>query len=260
MIPTLFMQSETTKESLDVDSFMAWLHFNRKPVAIGGAIVAVALIGFAIFNWKKNQNELDANAALFALPSLVGANSKTSELRAEDFQKIANEYPNTRVAERVELIATGVLFTDEKYAEAEKQFAKFLIEHENSPLRAEAALGVAASLEAQGKINEAATKYQEIITKYSGASVVPPAKLTLARLLETQNKSDEALKHYDDLMRSTNPYDPWAAEARERREQLLQKFPNLKSKPAMVAPSAPVEAPVLKPITPATTTNQPPAK
>lgn len=236
------MQPESTKESLDIDSFIAWLHYNRKPVAIGGAIVVLVLVAFALYNWKKNQNEQNANSALFALPSLVGASGRSAEVRAEEFQKIASEYPNSRVASRAELIAAGVLFTDGKYAEAEKQFAKFLNEHETSPLRSQAAMGVAASLEAQNKVSEAVSKYQELITKYPGENVAQPAKLTLARLLETQNKPEESLKLYEELTRSNNPYDPWAAEARERHEQLLQKFPNLKNLPpaaANVSTSAP---------------------
>jgi predicted negative regulator of RcsB-dependent stress response len=226
-------------------------------VAIGGVVIAVLLIGAALYTWKKNHDELEANAALFALPSLVGASAKTTEVRAEDFEKIAQEYPNTRVAARVELVAAGILFTDGKYSEAEKQFAKFLSEHEGSSLQSEAALGVAASLEAQGKISEAIPKYQEIISKYSGEHVVPPAKLTLARLLETQNKPEQALKHYDDLIRAPNPYDPWAAEARERRELLLQKFPDLKN---TATPSTSMGAPALNLTPSSTSTNKTSAK
>ncbi|MEO5804184.1 MAG: tetratricopeptide repeat protein [Verrucomicrobiota bacterium] len=254
------MQSETTaSNSMDFDSFMAWLHFNRKRVAIGAAIVAVMLIGVAIFIWKKNQNELDANDALFALPSLVGASGRTNEVRSEDFAKVAHEYPKTRAAERAELLAAGILFTDGKYVEAQREFSKFMDERESSPLRAQAAIGVAASLEAQGKINEAVPKYQELIAKYSGENIISPAKLTLARLLETQNKSEDALKLYDDLARSQNPYDPWAAEAKERREQLFQKLPNLKNKPAIPA-SAPAKVPILMTNAPAAITNKTPAK
>jgi len=249
------MQPDSTKESLDFDNLMAWLHYNRKPVGFGAGIVAVLLIGFGLYNWNKNQNEAKANAELFAMPSFVGANSK-KEVRAENFQKIADEYPNTSVAERAELIAAGILFTEGKYAEAEKQFAKFLNEHEGSSLQAQAAVGVAASLEAQNKIGEAVAKYQELITKYSGENVVSPAKLTLARLLETQNKGEDALKLYDDLTRNPNPYDPWSAEARERREILFQKFPNLKNKPAMAAPTISPGTPVVTPSAPTVSTNK----
>jgi predicted negative regulator of RcsB-dependent stress response len=249
------MQPDSTKESVDFDNLMAWLHYNWKPVAIGAGAVAVLLVGFALHNWNKNQNEAKANAELFAMPSLVGANNKT-EVRAENFQKIADEFPNTSVAQRAELIAAGVLFTDGKFAEAEKEFTKFLNADRDNSLQAQAAVGVAASLEAQNKIGEATAKYQELIAKYSGENVVSPGKLTLARLLESQNKGEEALKLYDDLLRNPNPYDPWSAEARERRELLLQKFPSLKSKPAMAAPTVSPNAPVVTPSAPTVSTNK----
>ena len=138
------MQPESTQESFDFDNFMNWLYANRKPVAIGGAILAVALVGFALFNWKKTQSELDANAALFELPSLVGAHPETANVSAQDFQKIADQFPGTGAANRAEIIAAGLLFTEGKYAEAEKQFATIMGENQGGALQSEAALGVAA--------------------------------------------------------------------------------------------------------------------
>jgi hypothetical protein len=96
---------------------------------------------------------------------------------------------------------------------------------------------VAASLEAQGKSTEAMQKYRDVVAMYpTDPSIASPAKLTLARLNEEQNKPEQALTYYGDLARDTNPYDPWAAEARERRELLLAKHPEL-NKPATPAPS-----------------------
>ncbi len=246
------MQSETTTESWDLNTLLEWLYVNRVRVGVTSAAVAVILAGVSLFTWKKTQDEVKANAELFALPPLVGANAKAAPARAEDFQKVAQDFPDTRAAERAELLAAGILFGDGKYAEAQKGFAKFLEQREASPLQAQAAIGVAASLEAQGKTAEAIAKYQDVISKYPGQNIISPAKLTLARLLEGQNKPEEALKLYADLTRSNNPYDPWSAEAGERRELLLQKYPNLKPvPPAMAVPPAPSAT---------ISTSQPPAK
>jgi tetratricopeptide (TPR) repeat protein len=223
------MQPDTSAESFNFDNFLTWLYENRKAVGIITAAVVVVIAGISLYNWKKDNDEAKANEALFALPSLVTASGKTAQVRPEAFEKIASEYPDTQAADRAELIGAGILFTDGKYVEAQRAFSKFLESHEEkNDLQSQAALGVAASLEAQGKINEAITKYQEVISKYPGENIISPAKLTLARLLETQNKPADALKLYDDLTRIPNPYDPWAAEAGERREQLLQKNPALK--------------------------------
>lgn len=214
---------------------MVWLHLNRQRVLIAVALVLAIIVGVALYNWKKNNDEAQANAALFALPSLIGVTGKSATPRAEDFQKVASDYPSSKAAERAELLAAGIMFTDGKYTDAQRQFSKFLEKYDGSDLQSQAAIGVAASLEAQGKIPEAVAKYQELIAKYPTENIISPAKLTLARLMETQNKPGEALKLYEDLARSKNQYDPFAGEARERRELLLEKNPSLKTKPSVSA-------------------------
>ncbi|MEO6182606.1 MAG: tetratricopeptide repeat protein [Verrucomicrobiota bacterium] len=253
------MQSESTTGSWDWNTFLEWLYLNRVRVGVIAAIVAVILAGTAIFTWKKTQDEVKANAELFALPPLVGASAKATPARAEDFQKVAQNFPDTRAAERAELLAAGILFTDGKYAEAQKGFSKFLEQRDQSPLQAQAAVGLAASLEAQGKATEAIAKYQEVLSKYPGQNIISPTKLTLARLLEGQNKPEEALKLYADLTRSNNPYDPWSAEAGERRELLFQKYPNLKpAPPVMTKPNAELNMPTVP--NSIISTSKPPAK
>ena len=254
------MQSETTKESWNFDSFLEWLYLNRVRVGIGLGIVVILGVGVALAKWRKNQNETNANAAVFALPSPMTSARKKTDPQTADFQKVGEQFAGTLAGERAELIAAGLLFTEGKYVEAQRQFSKFLEGHEDSPLRAQAAMGVAASLEAQGKNAEAIVKYQEAITRYSTENIVAPARLTLARLFEAQNKPEEALKLYGDLVRAGNPYDPWSAEAGERKEQLLQKHPNLRPKPVVAAPALPVPASPLATNAPVAATNPVPAK
>ena len=116
-------------------------------------------------------------------------------------------------------------------------------------------LASAACLEAEGKSADAIQKYQSIISAYpSDINITGPAKLTLARLYEQANRPDQALTFYSELARSQNPYDPWAAEARERGELLLAKHPELRraeAAPAAAAPAPlPFRLPVIRPSTP----------
>jgi hypothetical protein len=62
----------------------------------------------------------------------------------------------------------------------------------------------------------------------------------MARILEGQGKPEEALRVYETVIRP-NGMDLWGAEAAERKEKLLIKFPNL-AKPPAVAPPAPALA------------------
>lgn len=210
-----------------------WFQTNRKAVTIGAVAVCVVGAIIAIVLWHNDKTEADANAELMALPSAFAANPTYQRPSPGALDQIAKQYPGTPAGDHAEILAASVLFTDGKYADAEQAFKKFLADHNNSPLAAQADIGIAASLEAEGKTSDAIAKYQDVIGHYpSDAYIINPAKLTLARLLEDQNKPDQALKYYDELAKNPSQYDPWAGEARERREILLAKHPEL-NKPAV---------------------------
>lgn len=222
---------------MDFYNVANWFHKNRKALIIGAVVVFVIGAGVAIMMWHNDKTESDANAALMALPATYGANPNYPHPTASTLGQIAKDYPGTPAGEHAEILAASVLFSDGKYADAEAAFKKFINDHNNSPLVAQANLGVAAALEAQGKTQDAAAKYQDVIGHYPNDNyIVNPAKLTLARLLEDQNKPDQALRYYDELVRIPGQSDPWAGEARDRRDALLAKHPEL-NKPAATTPS-----------------------
>jgi predicted negative regulator of RcsB-dependent stress response len=229
---------ETTDTTVSIYSFLDWLHTNRKKIGAGAIAVAVVALVVALSVWKKGQNQADANNLLFSVPSLLALSPRQAPANPEAFLNIAHEYPGTSAGEQAQLLAAERLFLDGQYAEADHEFSKFVAEHPDSPLRPQAQVGVAASLEAEGKATEAMQKYRDVVAMYAtDPNIASPAKLTLARLNEEQNKPEQALTYYEDLARDTNPYDPWAAEARERRELLLAKHPEL-NKPATPAPTS----------------------
>jgi predicted negative regulator of RcsB-dependent stress response len=238
------VEQQAPSQSLDFYHVASWLHKNQKRLIVAAAIVFGIGAVIAIVIWHNNKQDADANDALFAMPSTFGAGAAYAHPNADALQKLAQEYPNTPAGENAELLAASVMFTDGRYAESEKAFGKFLNDHPSSALDSQAAIGVAASLEAQGKTSDAIAKYQDVIGKYpSENSIVSPAKLTLARLFEEQNKPSDALRYYDELSRITAPYDPWAGEAKERKEQLLTKHPELRPAPAATTP---MSTPTLK--------------
>lgn len=227
---------------MDFYQIANWFHTNRKRLIIGAIVVFGIGAIIAIVIWHNDKTEADANAELMALPSVYGANPSYTHPTAYALDQIAKQYPGTPAGEHAEILAASVLFTDGKYADAEQAFKKFLSDHNNSSLAAQADIGIAASVEAQGKTSDAIAKYQDVIGHYPGdAYIVNPAKLTLARLFEQQNKPDQALKYYDELAKSPSQYDPWAGEARDRREQLLAKHPEL-NKPAVSMTQSPAPA------------------
>jgi len=261
------MEAETSHSTETYYKALAWLHANRKQLLTGaGVVVAVGLIG-GFVAWKKSQDAADANARLFELPVASAPNMPTIAPAPSAYLDLARQYPNTSAGEYAVLFAAESLFIDGKYPESQHEFSKYIEDHPESPLVAEAKVGVAACLEAQGKASDAIQKYHEILSAYpSELSIAAPAKLTLARLYEQGNRPDQALALYSELARSQNPYDPWAAEARDRGELLLAKHPELQraapaaspapfsipqpGSPAASAPPTATPAPETKPASP----------
>ena len=223
-----------TKRSMQFYDALAWLDANRQKVAIAALVLAALVVVYLFWDWRKDVKAQEANKAIFALDTGLGAN-RPANLNPESYLKVASEYQGTPAGEHAALLAAGALFDAKKFAEAHAQFDKFLKENAESPLAAQAAYGVAASLEAQGKVTEAITKYKEVTTRYGSESVGGLAKLSLARLYEKQNQPEEALRLYDDLTRAMDS--TWGMQARQLRADLLEAHPNLVKveTPAVVA-------------------------
>jgi predicted negative regulator of RcsB-dependent stress response len=235
------MEAETTQSTETYIKVMTWLHTNRKSLTIGAGVVAAIAVIIGIVAWQKAEAESSADAQLMGLPLATFRDGRMVPAEASAFLDMAKQYPDTSAGEYAALLGAESLFMDGKYPEAHQEFSKFIDEHPASALLPQAKVGLAASLEGEGKISEAAQKYQEVISSYAtDANIVSPAKLTLARLDEAQNKPEQALTYYEDLARINNPYDPWAAEARERGTILLIKHPELRKSPpgATGGPSA----------------------
>lgn len=230
------MEAQTDSTTLDMYKWMQKMHENRKTVLIiVGVVAAIGLVA-GVITWKKSQDEANANAQLFTYVPMVG---NKAPVPAATLQKIAQDYPDTSAGEQAQLLAASTLFTEGKYADSQREFAKFSNDRPQSDLVAQAKVGEAASIEAQGQTADAITKYTDLLTHYAQMpNIVSPAKLTLGRLNEEQGKPEAALKYYDELAKSLNQYDPFAAEARERQVMLLARHPELnKPTPMATAPT-----------------------
>jgi predicted negative regulator of RcsB-dependent stress response len=243
----LFMEAESTQSTETYIKILAWFHANRKMLMIGAGVAAVLAVVGGIMAWQKSEAESSADARLMGLPLATLRDGRVAPAPAGTFLDLAKQYPDTTAGEYASLLGAESFFMDGKYPEAHQGFSKFIEDHPASALLPQAKVGLAASLEGEGKISEAAQKYQEILSAYPNeANIVSPAKLTLARLDEAQNKLEQALSYYSELARGNNPYDPWAAEARERGEILLVNHPELRKAPpaATANPAAPLISPV----------------
>lgn len=264
-------EQQGAERGADIYDLLAWLEVNKKKVAIAAGVLV--LVGFAVatLRYLKEQKEATASAELLALKPSLAPQTNVPPAQPSAFLKVAEQYPSTSAAERALIFAATALFTDKKYAEAEREFSRFVKEHSDSAWVSEAAFGVAKAQEAQNKLNEAQASYQNVATAYANSSVAEEAKLSLARVYELRKQPDQALRTYNELLAprpGAQPGETGNREAFQRKEALLRAHPELNTNAPAFRPAV-APAGTNKPAAPNTNaappalgvaTNTPPVK
>lgn len=233
------MSSEATTQSVSVYDLLAWLETNKKNLIIGFTAAVVVGFGIAAYRYSVDQKEMAASDALLKLKAALNTSENSPPPEASAFLKIAEEYRGTSAAERAVLLAATALFTENKFAEAQAQFARFLRDFGQSPFAATAAYGSAVTLEAEGKRDEALAAYQNLSVRYPNSSVLDDAKLAIARIYEAKNQPEQAYRIYDELVKG-GVMGSAASEAMTRKSDLLAKHPEYGKTNAPVASASTV--------------------
>lgn len=218
---------------------LTWLEVNKKRLAV--AAVAILVLGFCLYVWKEMsyKKEVNASSALLHLRPTGSSPTNQIPVPSADFLKVAQSHAGTDAAERAMILAASALFTEGKYADAQREFDNFIKNHPSSPWVSEAAFGVAASLESQGKQDEALTAYQRVVTSYGSEAVANQSRMAMARIHEAKNQPDQAMKQYEDITKQASAGMTMAAqEAFMRRQELIRKHPELAPPPPTNAPAA----------------------
>jgi tetratricopeptide (TPR) repeat protein len=231
------MSSETqqpheagAQREADVYDLLAWLEVNKNKVAIVAVVLVVIGFGIATVRYFNEQKELKASGALLALKPTLTPNTNNPPVAPTELLKVAQQYGGTTAAARAHVLAATAFFTEGRYADAEKEFSKFVQEHPDSPWVAQAAYGVGASQEAQNKLTEAQASYQNVVTAYASTAIADDAKLALARIYELTKKPDQALRLYNELLAPKPGSQPGMMgnpAAFEQKESLLRAHPEL---------------------------------
>jgi TolA-binding protein len=230
---------EAHSRQADVYDLMAWIEVNKKKVAVAAVLAVVVGFSVAIYRNNVQEKELKASDALLALKPALLPSTNTPTAPPEAFFKVADDFKGTSAAERAQYYGATLLFSENKYADAEAQFSRFLKEHEGSPWAPAATFGIAAAQEAKGK-PEALASYQNVFARYPQSPEAEQAKLAVARIYEARNQPDQALRIYNELTASkpgtassmANP------ELLQKKEALLRKYPNLNTNTATTAVSS----------------------
>jgi TolA-binding protein len=224
-------------ESSKLYDLLDWAHTNRRMI-IGVVGVAAGIgIAVAVVSWRKGENEIAATKALFSVPGAVVAAASTPPASADALLKVASDYAGTPAANRADILGATRLYSEGRFTDALASFERLAGSANNNSLQAIATYGVASSLDALGKRSEASAKYSEVISQFPDEPVAPQAKLALGRIEVAEGRQEAAFRLYQELA-NAGPYDPWSAEANERRQELLTQFPDLAKSIPTAAPLA----------------------
>jgi predicted negative regulator of RcsB-dependent stress response len=220
------MDAQVT-ESAKMFEFLAWLETNRSRIITVASAVVVLFLAVSYYRYSAHQREIKANQALFKLGLPMSRDEQATPPSANAYLKVAEQYSGTQAGERAQLMAAGTLFSDNNYAGAFEQFRKFTQQYPNSSLNPIAAFGVATCLDAQDKTDDALKAYQDLAARYASDATSQQSKLSMARIYETKKQPELALKIYDELGRMDNAGLSIRNDATERRQALLEKYPQL---------------------------------
>ena len=212
---------------------LTWFEVNKKMLSAVLTATILAVVVTMFIRYRRDAAEADGNRALLAVSGGTTASSSA-------YLDVARNHAGTRAAERANLLAAGLLFTEGKNSEARALFDTVAAAAPNGPSAGTALLGVASTWTAEGKSQEALAAYQRVITSFPGEVAANRARLAKARLHEAAGQSEQALALYDEVAR--DPSSGMAIQsAFQARTQLLQKHPEL----AKPAPTNSMKAPAL---------------
>ena len=219
------------------DRLLTWYEANKKLVGYGALAIVILGIVLGYVFYHKSEQQVAAGEALTSVSWKLAATGGAGRPgAAEQYLKVASQYPDSIAGARALLLAGGNLFVETKYDEARTAFDRCAREYPGSLILGQALLGSAACLDAQNKTTEAATAYKNLIDRHPGDVAVPQAKFALARLYENQGKLEQARNLFEEVAR-TDPsgQSSLASEAGMRLEELRLKNPGLFAPPPVPA-------------------------
>ena len=229
-------------QSAGIYNLLGWLETNKKRVAIGAGVVAVAALVVGIFAWQSGERVIKAEEALASVRMPYSPLELPAAGTADALAKIAADYSGTPAAGKALLRAATVYFGDGNYAKAREQFDAYLREYGATAQVKDAVFGLAVCLDAENKSAEAITKYNDFIANpsYAADPVADMARFNLVRLYEQSNQPQLALEVLTKMAGTpmpNQPPNPVAQEAQAKIRAIYTKNPALMPAPVTAAPT-----------------------
>jgi TolA-binding protein len=180
------MSTETVAhESFDL---LVFWYRNRRKILLYLGVLGAVLTTYGVAEFSK-QREIARSQALYA-----------TAVTAEDFQKVIQSFPGSRVAGNAALRLADKQREAKDYDASIATLRAFIEKSPTHPLAAGAWNSLAASYEFKGDLDKALDTYQQLSAKYPNAYVAPAATFAQGRVLAKLGKVDEARRAFQDVM------------------------------------------------------------
>jgi TolA-binding protein len=189
----------TSSAPEEFDPLEFWLR-HRGRILLYTGMVLVALVIYFTYWTIQNSTRRNSEKAL--------ASAKT----AEDYRKVADEYPRSAAAGNALLLLADQLRTGAKLDEALATLQSFIEKHPKHSLISAAYTSLAATQEAQGKLDAALTSYKKVTATYPTSFSAAAAYVGQGRILQAQGKTEDA-RHIFETVKTTYPQSPFQHEA-----------------------------------------------
>lgn len=169
--------------------------------AVGtGLLIAIIGMVFFVFMQQREISAEDNAMALFMNARDIG-----------QLQLVVDQHADTAAAPLALQALASRHFREERFDQAQIQYARFIQSYPTHTMRPAAELGLAYCEEALGNLDDALTRFQTFATQNAAHYLVPVARLGAARVLGLQGQADAARAIYEELQ--TDEASVWAAQA-----------------------------------------------
>jgi len=190
------------------DPVAFWLEHKTK-VIIYGALLAIAIIGFVVYEISAQTTITKSRQAL------------ASAGNEDSYRQVIQDYPKTVAAGNASLLLAEILRGEKKYDDAVTVLQNMIDKQPDHPLIDGAWLSLACTYNEQGKTDQALDTYKHVASAFADRYSAPQALLAEAEILKAKGNLEEAKTTYESV-KSQFPDSYFAGEA-TRKLQLLKK-------------------------------------
>lgn len=171
----------------EFDPLVFWIKHRSQILMYTTMLIVALALYFTYWAIQKSTREHSEQA-------LAGAKT------AEDYKKVADEYPKSAAAANALLLMADKLRADGKLDESTTALKSFIERFPKHNLISGAYTSLAINQEAQGKLDEALLSYKKVTTNYPTSFSAPAAYIAQGGILEQQGKPEEARHAYETVM------------------------------------------------------------